>query len=76
VHFSADPDLHTWRQAHAKEFACFFRLLQLYLIIPGTSDVVESLFTKAKRALDRFRLRIKPEIADLLVYLREDRQYA
>jgi hypothetical protein len=69
---SADDRLHDWWQAHQTEFPCFYRLAQLYLIIPATSAGVERMFSQARRVLDRLRLRMKPENAELLVYLREN----
>jgi hypothetical protein len=67
-----DADLHSWWQSHARTFPGFYRLAQLYLIIPPTSAGVERMFSKARRVLDRLRLRMKPEKAELLVYLREN----
>jgi hypothetical protein len=69
-----DANLHEWWQNHACDFPGFYRLAQLYLTIPPTSAGVERMFSKARRVLDRLRLRMKPERAELLVYLRENIQ--
>jgi hypothetical protein len=48
----------------------FDLLAKLYLFIPATSAGVERMFSKARRVLDPLRLRMTPEHAGLLVFLR------
>jgi hypothetical protein len=67
-----DANLHQWWKSHAEEFPTFYLLAKLYLFIPATSAGPERMFSKARRVLDRLRLRLTPEHAELLVFLREN----
>jgi hypothetical protein len=69
---SDDADLAIWWTKHRAEFPVVYRLVQVYLFVPATSAGVERMFSKARRVLSRLRLRLTPENAEVLVFLREN----
>jgi hypothetical protein len=72
IHAEQDAELELWWRNHATEFPVFYYISQMYLFVPGTSAGVERMFSVARRILTRLRLRMRPENAELLVFLHEN----
>jgi hypothetical protein len=69
---SEDGKLEKWWQNHSSEFPAFYLISRMYLFVPGTSAGVERTFSVARRILTRLRMKMKPENAELLVFLHEN----
>ena len=65
-----DP-LRWWRERES-EFPKLAKIAQIVLAIPATSVPSERLFSSAGELLSKKRLRMKPDLADKLLFLREN----
>ena len=67
-----DDDPLEWWKAHVREFPLLSQLARRYLATPASSAPTERLFSKAGQVVSSKRVLLKPNKANMLVFLAEN----
>ena len=64
-----------WWQLHHSKFPSIWKLAIRILAIPATSAPAKRVFSAAANAINKKRVRLKPETVDLLIFLRRNKEF-